>query len=77
VAGPRLASQLAMAREIAGNTGYVADATWQAAQAAGWSDAELFAHVPANMFTNYFNHYVQTEPDLPAAPGLEGWSPRR
>jgi hypothetical protein len=26
--------------------------------------------------TNYFNHYVQTEPDLPAAPGLEGWSPR-
>jgi len=28
------------------------------------------------MFTNYFNHYVQTEADLPAAPGLEGWSPR-
>jgi hypothetical protein len=49
------------------------------ARAAGWSDAELaelFAHVAANMFTNYFNHYVQTEPDLPAAPGLEGWSPR-
>jgi hypothetical protein len=28
------------------------------------------------MYTNYFNHYVQTEPDLPAAPGPEGWSPR-
>jgi hypothetical protein len=57
---------------------YVPDAAWQAAQEAGWGDtelAELFAHVAANLFTNYFNHYVQTEPDLPAAPGLEGWSP--
>jgi len=45
----------------------------------GWGDtelAELFAHVAANLFTNYFNHYAQTEPDLPAAPGLEGWPPR-
>jgi AhpD family alkylhydroperoxidase len=77
---PKLGSLLAVAREIAGNTGYLADATWQAAREAGWSDAELaqlFAHVAANIFTNYFNHYVQTEPDLPAAPGLEGWSPRR
>ncbi len=76
---PKLASLLAVARQIAGNTGYVADAAWQAAREAGWSDAELaelFAHVAANLFTNYFNHYVQTEPDLPAAPGLEGWSPR-
>jgi len=32
--------------------------------------------VAANPFTNYFNHYVQTEPDLPAAPGPEGWPPR-
>ncbi len=77
--GPKFGSLLAVAREIAGNTGYVADAPWQAAREAGWSDAELAelsAHVAANMFTNYFNHYVQTEPDLPAAPGLEGWSPR-
>jgi len=77
--GPKVGSLLAVARELAGNTGYVADATWQAAREAGWGDAELaelFAHVAANMFTNYFNHYVQTEPDLPAAPGLEGWSPR-
>lgn len=54
-------------------------ATWQAARAAGWSDtelAELFANVAANMYTNYFNHYMQTEPDLPPAPGLDGWSPR-
>jgi AhpD family alkylhydroperoxidase len=75
----KLASLLAVAREIAENTGYVTDAAWRAARGAGWSDAELaelFAHVAANIFTNYFNHYVQTEPDLPAAPGLEGWSPR-
>ncbi|HCU91984.1 MAG TPA: alkylhydroperoxidase [Actinobacteria bacterium] len=77
--GPKLAALLAVAREIAGNVGYVSDAAWQAAREAGWGDAELaelFAHVAANLFTNYFNHYVQTEPDLPAAPGLEGWSPR-
>jgi hypothetical protein len=24
---------------------------------------------------DYFNHHVQSEPDLPAAPGPEGWSP--
>jgi uncharacterized peroxidase-related enzyme len=75
---PELAALLALAREIAGSTGYVTDAAWQAALRAGWSDtelAELFAHVAVNMFTNYFNHYVQTEPDLPAAPRLEGWSP--
>jgi hypothetical protein len=31
--------------------------------------------VAANLFTNYFNHYAQTGPDLPAAPGLESWPP--
>ncbi len=78
--GAKLATLLAVAREIAGNTGYVTDAAWQAARDAGWSDAELaelFAHVAANIFTNYFNHYAQTEPDMPAAPGMEGWLPRR
>lgn len=75
-AGPELDALLDVAREIAGNTGNVKDATWQAARDAGWSDTqltELFAHVMANLFTNYFNHYVQTELDVPAAPGLEGW----
>ena len=75
---PTLAALLAVAREIAGNVGYASDAAWQAAPDAGWGDtelAELFAHVAANPFTNYFNHYAQSEPDLPAAPGLEGWSP--
>ena len=72
------AALLAVAREIAGGTCYFSDAALRAAPEAGWSDtelAELFAHVAANLFTNCFNHHVQTEPDLPAAPGLEGWSP--
>jgi hypothetical protein len=46
---------------------------------AGWGDtqlAELFAHVAANLVANYFNHYAQPGPDLPAAPGLESWPPR-
>ena len=76
---PKLGPLLAPAREIAANVGHVSDATWKAVAAAGWTDAELtklFAHVAANMYTNCFNHYVQTEPDLPAAPGLKGWSPR-
>jgi len=78
-ADPKLGPLLALARELAANVGNVSDATWKAAAAAGWTDAELtelFAHVAASIYTNYFNHYVQTEPDLPAAPGLEGWSPR-
>lgn len=76
---PVLDPLLALAREMTADTGNVQDATWQAALEAGWSDAELtelFAHIAANLFTNYFNHYVQTEPDLPAAPGLEGWTAR-
>ncbi|GAC1403261.1 MAG: peroxidase-related enzyme [Mycobacterium sp.] len=31
-----------------------------------------FAHVMANIFTNYFNHYAHTELDMPAAPALTG-----
>lgn len=70
---PRLGALLAVAREIAGNTGEVAEQTYQRARQAGWSSeqlAELFAHVAANMFTNYFNHYAHTELDIPAAPGI-------
>ena len=53
--------------------GSVQDSTWQAALDAGWSDAELTetsAHVALNLFTNYFNHLVRTDLDLPAAPAL-------
>lgn len=53
--------------------GSVQDATWQSALDAGWSDeqlTELSVHVTLNLFTNYFNHVVQTDLDLPAAPAL-------
>jgi AhpD family alkylhydroperoxidase len=69
----RLAALLAVTREAAANVGHVEDGTWQAALDAGWSDAELAelsVHVTLNLFTNYFNHLVGTELDLPPAPGL-------
>ena len=55
------------------SSGEVDDHTYQAALAAGWTTdqlAELYAHVAANQFTNYFNHYNGTDLDIPAAPGV-------
>src|SRR5260221_2760288 len=51
-------------REAAANSGKVADATWKAAQQAGWSDSELaeaFAYLGLTVFTGYFLNYAQTE----------------
>jgi AhpD family alkylhydroperoxidase len=70
---PKLSALLTLAREIAANIGKVGDASWKQALEAGWSDtelAELFAHVGANLYTNYFNHYAETDLDVPAAPEL-------
>jgi len=69
----KLAALLVLAREYTKNVGSVEDATWQSALDAGWTDeqlTELSVHVTLNLFTNYFNHFVQTELDLPAAPAL-------
>ncbi len=69
----KLGSLLALVREQTGNVGTVEDATWQAALDAGWTDAQLAetsAVVALNLFTNYFNHLVRTDLDLPAAPSL-------
>jgi alkylhydroperoxidase family enzyme len=69
----KLAALLALVRESAGNVGTVEDATWQAALDAGWSDAEVTeasVQIALNLFTNHFNHLVQTDLDLPPAPGL-------
>jgi AhpD family alkylhydroperoxidase len=68
---PRLDALLAVARQATTTRGEVDEPTWQQALDAGWTVenlTELFAHVMANMFTNYFNHYADTELDLPAAP---------
>ncbi|WP_220817834.1 nitrate/nitrite transporter NrtS [Amycolatopsis echigonensis] len=70
---PKLGALLAVARQVAGQVGEVDDATWKHALEAGWTDTELtelFAHVAVNLYTNYFNHYVGTELDLPPAPDL-------
>ena len=69
----KLSALTGLVREAAANTGTVTDETWQAALAAGWSQQELaeaFAHIAANLFTNFFNHYAETVLDLPAAPAL-------
>lgn len=52
----------------------VADETWSAALEAGWSERELlegYAEVVRTIMTNYVNHLVGTELDLPAAPALD------
>ncbi len=70
----KLDSLLDVAREITGGVGYVADGTWEQARDSGWSVEqleELFAHVAANLYTNYFNHFAGTELDVPEAPELE------
>lgn len=69
----QIQAAIAVAREIAASKGYVDDSTWAAALDAGWTDAqllEIFLEVIRTIFTNYFNHLVGTELDLPAAPDL-------
>ncbi len=73
VEDPKLDALVALVREQAARVGHVEDSTWQAATDAGWSDEELTetsAVVALNLFTNYFNHLVGTELDLPPAPAL-------
>ena len=69
----KLGAIAAVVREAAANTGTVSDLTWKEALEAGWTEQELaetFAHLAANLFTNYFNHYAETDLDLPEAPAL-------
>jgi AhpD family alkylhydroperoxidase len=69
----KLSALTDLVREAAAHTGTVTEDTWRSALAAGWTEQELseaFAHLAANLFTNFFNHYAQTELDLPAAPAL-------
>jgi len=70
---PKLAALLTLVRASAANLGHVPDEVWQAALEAGWSDTELTeasVHIVLNLFTNHFNHLVQTDLDLSPAPGL-------
>lgn len=70
---PKLAALLELARQSTANKGAVKDDAWQAGLDAGWTDTELTelsAHIALNLFTNYFNHLVDTDLDIPAAPAL-------
>ena len=70
-AEPRLDAILVLARELAARVGNTSDEAWQSALDVGWSDeqlTELTTHVTLNLLTNYFNHHVHTELDVPAAP---------
>lgn len=69
----KLDALLTLVREAAGQVGHVEDGSWKQALDAGWTDTELseaFVHLTVNLYTNYFNHYVGTELDIPAAPGI-------
>ena len=56
-----------LVREAAASSGNVIDATWKAAEQAGWSNEQLadaFAYLGATVFTGYFLNYAQTDLDL-------------
>ncbi len=49
------------------------DAPLQVALEAAGTETELaetFAHLAVNLFTKYFTHHVDTDPDLAPAPGI-------
>ena len=63
-----LDAALVFARKIVDKGGFVSDDDLAAVRAAGHDDqaiVEIIANVAANIFTNYFNHVVQTEIDFP------------
>ena len=62
-----------VAREFTADVGNTSDEAWQKALDAGWSEeqlTELTTHVTLNLLTNYFNHHVHTELDVPKAPAV-------
>lgn len=70
----KLTAMLQVCREIAIDKGYVEDTTWKTALEAGWSERELlegYTEVVRTILTNYFNHLVGTELDLPEPPSLD------
>lgn len=69
-----LSALLSVARGIVANKGHVDDATWKQATDAGWNEQQLletYADTIRATLTNWFNHFVGTEIDVPAAPGIE------
>lgn len=72
----KLTALLAVARQVAENSGDVDADTWCHALQSGWTIdelAELFTHVFANIFTNYLNHYTRADMDGPAVAAVPGF----
>lgn len=70
---PKLTALLVLCRQIADNRGWVDRSAWDGALRAGWTEEEIldaYADVVRTILTNYFNHLVETENDLPAVPPL-------
>jgi hypothetical protein len=68
----RVAALLLVARDAARGAGRVRGATWSAALAAGWSDADLaeaFASIGLTQFVGAFARYARVPLDVPAALG--------
>lgn len=70
----KLTALLQLCRDVATEKGHVGDGAWKTALDAGWSRKELleaYADVVRTILTNYFNHLVDTDLDLPEAPPLD------
>ncbi|WP_217142969.1 carboxymuconolactone decarboxylase family protein [Streptomyces sp. AC627_RSS907] len=71
---PALRALLRVVRQMVSNVGVVTDVAWkaaQAAQAAGWSEAqlaELPLHVALHTYTSTLNRWAGTEVDFPLFP---------
>jgi len=64
----RVQAALVFARRVVAERGWVGDSDVQALRDVGFSDAEvveIVTHIGVNVFTNYFNHIVDTEIDFP------------
>ena len=65
---PKLQAILSFADAVIESRGFVSDAQFDEARAAGLTDGEIMetvANVVANIFTNYVNHVAETEIDFP------------
>ena len=70
----KLSALLRIAREAATTQGEVSDQAWDAAIDAGWDEAAIldaYSEVIRTTLTNWFNHLVHTDQDLPEAPSLD------
>jgi AhpD family alkylhydroperoxidase len=68
---PKLQALITLTRQIADNRGYVDESVWSDVLESGWSEEEIldgYIEVVRTILTNYFNHMVGTELDLPPAP---------